>query len=136
MRGTKNKNEVPGPGQYSLSTSALPRNPQYSMASKAGAYDLSKFNCSPGPGMYQPQTHNGSAKFTMRIKPNLSKVDLTPGPGNYNIRTGKDLSVPSYKYVKFKFNLIDLEQKKKADLTLPKPNTFLVLVIMNQEMEF
>lgn len=48
--------------------------------------------------MYEPQLHNGSSKFSMRIKPNSAKVDLTPGPGNYNIRTEKDLTTPTYKY--------------------------------------
>lgn len=67
------------------------------MATKAGAFDPEKFNCSPGPGMYQPCVKDGSAKYTMRIRPNTSKTEKTPGPGNYEVRTDKSLQVPSYK---------------------------------------
>lgn len=58
---------------------------------------LVKSNSTPGPCTYNPHFHNGSAKFTIRIKPLSSKVEIMPGPSDYNIRTEKSLTYPSYK---------------------------------------
>jgi hypothetical protein len=90
---------TPGPGQYNLS-SRLGESPKYTMSTKAGALDMSKFVCSPGPGNYNPNFNSmfKSYSYSMRIRPNSSKSEFTPGPGNYNLRTERSLVVPSYKF--------------------------------------
>lgn len=97
---TKSFNKgVPGPGQYTYS-SKIGNGPKYSMASKSGAIDYTKFVVSPGPGNYTPnfesvlKTQN---KFSIRSRPNTAKASITPGPGNYSIRTDKGNLVPACK---------------------------------------
>lgn len=111
QRGSKNANGNPGPGQYSM-PNTFQNGPKYSMSSKAGAFDPAKFNCSPGPGTYQPQYKDGNPKYSMRIRPNTSKSEITPGPGNYEVRTDKSLQVPSYKFGTEKKDGLDLAQAK------------------------
>lgn len=110
-RGGNRVNDNPGPGQYTMPYS-FPNGPKYSMSTKAGAFDPAKFNCSPGPGAYQPQIRDGNPKYSMRIRPNSSKSEVTPGPGNYDIRTDKSLQVPSYKFGTEKKDGLDLAQAK------------------------
>jgi hypothetical protein len=107
-RVKKNRNFNPGPGQYSKPND-FQCGPKYSMASKAGAYDPTKWAFTPGPGQYQPSTSNRptSAKYTMRSKPYPKEKELTPGPGNYNLRP-KDIKVPSYIF----------GHQKKSDMSL------------------
>jgi hypothetical protein len=96
-----NKDGIPGPGQYN-SNSFIGKAPKYSMASKSGGVDMSKYVVSPGPGMYTPTNNHltKSSSYSMLSRPNSStKAYVTPGPGNYNIRTDKGMQVPSYKYL-------------------------------------
>ena len=69
-RSTRNRNNNPGPGQYSKPND-FQNGPKYSMASKTGSYDPTRGAFTPGPGQYQPLTNNrkNSAKYTMRSKP-------------------------------------------------------------------
>ena len=99
LRGSKNLNKNPGPGQYNIPDKVF-NGPKYSIATKSGAFDPTKNSFAPGPGQYEVTTKNrpSSAKYTMRAKPNQKNTDVTPGPGNYNIRTEKDMQVPSYKF--------------------------------------
>lgn len=110
-RGEGRKNTNPGPGQYTMPYS-FPNGPKYSIASKSGAIDPSKFNCSPGPGAYQPQVKDGNPKYSMRIRPKTSRSEVTPGPGNYDLRTDKSLQVPCYKFGTEKKDGLDLAQAK------------------------
>ena len=68
-RGEGRKNTNPGPGQYTMPYS-FPNGPKYSIASKSGAIDPAKFNCSPGPGAYQPQVKAD----TCRLLPEYGKL--------------------------------------------------------------
>lgn len=110
-RGQNKPNGVPGAGQYTLPYS-FPNGPKYSMSSKAGAIDPTKFSCTPGPGAYQPQIKDGNPKYSMRIRPKTSTSETTPGPGNYEVRTDKSLQVPSYKFGTEKKDGLDLAQAK------------------------
>ena len=110
-RGEGRKNTNPGPGQYTMPYS-FPNGPKYSIASKSGAIDPAKFNCSPGPGAYQPQVKDGNPKYSMRIRPKTSRSEVTPGPGNYDLRTDKSLQVPCYKFGTEKKDGLDLAQAK------------------------
>lgn len=87
---------MPGPGQYNTTTYSLPQNPKYTIANKTNCMNLVKSNSTPGPCTYNPQIHNGSAKYSIRIKPSSPKVDIQPGPGDYNINT-ENVTFPSYK---------------------------------------
>ena len=109
-RVKKNHNINPGPGQYSKPND-FQNGPKYSIASKAGAYDPTRFAFTPGPGQYQPLTSNRptSAKYTMRSKPYPKEKEKTPGPGNYNLRHASHLVVPSYRF----------GHEKKRDMSLP-----------------
>ena len=99
LRGSKNLNNNPGPGQYNIPNKVF-NGPKYSMATKAGGFDPTKTSFAPGPGQYNASTKNrpSSAKYTMRAKPYSKNQEVTPGPGNYNLRTDKQLEVPSYKF--------------------------------------
>ena len=110
-----NNNKMnPGPGQYTLPYS-FPNGPKYSISSKAGATDLTKFNCSPGPAQYEPKYKDGNPKYSMRIKPQqTNKSELTPGPGNYEIRTDKSLQCPSYKFGKEKKEGLNLAKAQNT----------------------
>ena len=91
---------IPGPGQYNQN-SRIGNGPKYSMASKSGAVDYTKFIVSPGPGNYNPNMScvlKNNSKFSMRGRPNTAKeTSSTPGPGNYNIRTDKSNLTPACK---------------------------------------
>jgi len=99
IRGNKNLNNNPGPGQYDIPNKVF-NGPKYSMATKAGGFDPTKTSFAPGPGQYNASTKNrpSSAKYTMRAKTYEKNKDITPGPGNYNLRNDKELNVPSYKF--------------------------------------
>ena len=114
-RGGKNSSFAPGPGAYSI-PETFTNGPKYSMATKAGAFDPSKSSYTPGPGAYDPSSLNRptSAKYTMRSKPNSKGTESMPGPGNYNLRTDKQLVVPSYKFGTEKKDGLNLASGKFA----------------------
>ena len=99
LRGSKNRNNNPGPGQYDIPQKIF-NGPKYSIATKAGGFDPTKTSFAPGPGQYNASSINrpNSAKYTMRAKPYPKNKEVTPGPGNYNLRNSKQLEVPSYKF--------------------------------------
>ena len=89
---------IPGPGQYNLK-GAIGQAPKYTISSKSGNIDTSKYVVSPGPGNYTPKYNTlfKNVSYSMTSRPNTAKADFVPGPGNYNVRTEKSLQVPSYK---------------------------------------
>jgi hypothetical protein len=92
-------NLVPGPGQYNINT-RIGNAPKYSMASKSGAVDMSKYVVSPGPCGYSPNykvTIKSNGSYTMSPRHQSKSGFNTPGPGNYTVRSDKSLIVPSYK---------------------------------------
>lgn len=93
------RHDIPGPGQYELKTTVGKSGPKYTMSSKSGNVDMSKYVVSPGPGIYTPK-YNAMYKsfsYSMSSRPNSAKTYMTPGPGNYNVRVDKSMQVPSYK---------------------------------------
>ena len=90
LRGSKNLNNNPGPGQYNVPEKIF-NGPKYSIATKAGGFDPTKTSFAPGPGQYNATTKNrpSSAKYTMRAKTYTKNKEVTPGPGNYNLRNDK-----------------------------------------------
>lgn len=97
-RSKSYSNPNPGPGQYTVG-GYIGKAPKYTMASKSGAVDPNKYIVSPGPGIYTPKYDSQFRNFSYSIsgRHNASKCDSTPGPGNYNVRSEKNLEVPSYK---------------------------------------
>ena len=85
----------PGPGAYNLRTK-FPDGPSYSIATKPKEF-LEKM-ITPGPAAYRPINLTQSACYSFGHKYKDKSSDMSPGPGNYNIRTEKDLSVPSSKF--------------------------------------
>ena len=49
----------------------------------------------PGPAEYNPLNLDKKSSYTFGHKYKDNTKDMSPGPGNYNIRTEKDLTVPS-----------------------------------------
>lgn len=86
--------DVPGPGNYNVRLK-FPAGPAYSISSKAGLNDKSDNLFTPGPGTYKPITKEQKNYYTFGSKYKDNSRDLTPGPGNYNLRSEKDLCVPS-----------------------------------------
>ena len=84
--------ENPGPGEYNIRYK-FPDGPKYSMGSKPQKI-FDEF-ITPGPAEYQPSNLNEKNNFSFGLKYKDKPKDKTPGPGNYNIRTDKDLQVPS-----------------------------------------
>ena len=80
-----NPNNLPGPGQYNLS-SKLGEGPKFSMSTKTlNIADPAKYIVSPGPGNYSPNFNNlfRNFSYSMRSRPNTSKPEAIPGPGSY-----------------------------------------------------
>ena len=84
--------ENPGPGAYNLRYK-FPDGPKYSMAIKPQKI-FDEF-ITPGPAEYNPSDLNEKKNFSFGLKYKDKPKEMTPGPGNYNIRTEKDLKVPS-----------------------------------------
>lgn len=82
----------PGPGAYNIRFK-FPDGPSYSMATKPQNF-LEKM-ITPGPAAYKPINLDQSACYSFGQKYKNKENEMSPGPGNYNIRTEKDLSVPS-----------------------------------------
>jgi hypothetical protein len=101
QRAQSARNLTPGPGQYQLSQ-GLGKGPKYSMALKTDYFDPTKSIASPGPGNYNPNYRPffKNLSYTMSSKTFKSKTELSPGPGNYELRSDKNLQVPSYKFGK------------------------------------
>ena len=101
IRGKGIKNDNPGPGTYvpDRNTNFVrPKTPSWKIGTGLRP-DLNPVDKSvPGPGNYDPQYKSGNPKYTMRMRPYSAKSEVTPGPGNYNVRTDKNLVVPSYKF--------------------------------------
>ena len=101
IRGKGLKNDNPGPGTYvpDRNTNFVrPKTPSWKIGTGLRP-DLNPVDKSvPGPGNYDPQYKSGNPKYTMRMRPYSAKSEVTPGPGNYNVRTDKNLIVPSYKF--------------------------------------
>ena len=84
--------ENPGPGEYNIRFK-FPDGPSYSMASKPSK--IFEQIITPGPAEYNPLNLDKKSSYTFGHKYKDKAKDMTPGPGNYNIRTEKDLTVPS-----------------------------------------
>ena len=84
--------ENPGPGAYNIRYK-FPDGPKYSMAVKP--QKLLDEVITPGPAEYSPSNLNEKNNFSFGLKYKDKAKEMTPGPGNYNIRTEKDLKVPS-----------------------------------------
>ena len=85
--------ENPGPGSYNLSSSKGTNGPSYSIATKP--IKIMKDMVTPGPATYNPLNLDKKSSYTFGHKYKDKARDISPGPGNYNIRTEKDLIVPS-----------------------------------------
>ena len=84
--------ENPGPGAYNIRFK-FPDGPSYSMATKPQKF-LEEM-VTPGPAAYNPKKSNEKQSYTFGHKYKEKNKEITPGPGNYNLRTDKDLLVPS-----------------------------------------
>ena len=86
--------ENPGPGAYNLRYK-FPEGPYYSIATKPK--EFSEKMKTPGPALYRPLNLNQgiSYSFGHKYKDKLLDMHPGPGPGKYNLRTEKDLIVPS-----------------------------------------
>ena len=84
--------ENPGPGAYNIRFK-FPDGPSYSMATKP-VKNLEEYS-TPGPATYKPLNLNQKSSFTFGHKYKDKASEMSPGPGNYNLRTEKDLIVPS-----------------------------------------
>lgn len=75
----------------------FPTGPKYTMKSPIGGAEMSKNNCSPGPGAYHPNQKGDGPSYSLGSRTNtLPDNSKNPGPGNYNISTNKNLVKPSY----------------------------------------
>ena len=92
QRGKESNNEIPGPGEYNLRFK-FPDGPSYSIASKY-TKNLEE-EVTPGPAQYSPKNLNEKSSYTFGHKYKDKTKDMSPGPGKYNLRTEKDLLVPS-----------------------------------------
>ena len=107
--------DTPGPGQYAPDTNTnfiRPKTPSWKIGTGLRP-DLNPVDKSvPGPGQYEPLYKSGAAKYSMRPKTTYGKRDVTPGPGNYNVRTDKNMIVPSYKFGNEKKDGLNLAQSR------------------------
>lgn len=86
----------PGPGAYSIPLD-ISTGPKCSMHSKLNLIDDKNKNNFPGPGTYKPIYKSNSCFYSFGIKNKKQNKngESTPGPGNYELRTEKDLIIPS-----------------------------------------
>ena len=82
----------PGPGSYNL-RNKYPNGPSYSIAKKHKSFI--KEIRTPGPADYSPSKNYKKESYSFGKKYKDKPKDISPGPGNYNLRTEKDLVVPS-----------------------------------------
>jgi len=92
LRPKEQNLDNPGPGAYNIRFK-FPDGPSYSIASKPKSF-LEKM-ITPGPAAYKPINLDKSACYSFGQKYKNKENEMSPGPGNYNLRTDKDLSVPS-----------------------------------------
>ena len=89
--------KTPGVGMYNI-PSTFPKGPKYTMKGPNRGAEISKTNCSPGPGVYNPLIKSSAPAYSLRGRPNYIPYNAkNPGPGDYDVRTNKSLIVPSYK---------------------------------------
>ena len=113
------KQDNPGPGAYSVPLD-IPDGPKYSIHSKLKLLDDKNRNNFPGPGSYKPMYKSRSYFYSFGIRHKNKKRDATPGPGNYNVRTEKDMVMPSYLFGKEKRE----NETVKNKLYVPGPGTY------------
>ena len=80
-------NNVPGPGEYNLSSSKS--GPKITMSSKPKVNSLGDV-LAPGPGNYNLNSngiYKNPSAFTMGAKYGSKIEDPEPGPGNYNVHS-------------------------------------------------
>jgi hypothetical protein len=85
-RSKSYKKNVPGPGNYNLSSS-IGNSQKYTMRPKTGSeFDQKKEV--PGPGNYNPVvSKKNDYAFSMRIRPQSASPQMNnPGPGTYSLR--------------------------------------------------
>ena len=99
----KSKEEYPGPGAYDLPLN-ISVGPKYAIHSKLNLINDKKRNNFPGPAAYKPMYKTESYFYTFgyKYKKENNKRDTTPRPGNYELRTDKDMIIPSYLFGKEK----------------------------------
>ena len=102
--------ENPGPGAYNIRFK-FPDGPSYSIALKQKK-KLEEME-TPGPDAYNPLNLNKKSSYTFGSKYKDKAREMSPGPGNYNIRTEKDLLVPS--------SIFGHDKKLKIDNTNKSP---------------
>ena len=102
--------ENPGPGAYNIRFK-FPDGPSYSIALKQKK-KLEEME-TPGPAAYNPLNLNKKSSYTFGSKYKDKAREMSPGPGNYNIRTEKDLLVPS--------SIFGHDKKLKIDNTNKSP---------------
>ena len=121
------KEDNPGPGSYNPPAD-IPEGPKYSIYPKLQLIDDKNKNNFPGPGAYKPMYKSRSYfySFGLKNKKNNKERESTPGPGNYEVRTEKDLVMPSYVFGKEKRGNQTVENKKY----IPGPGSY------NQSKEF
>ena len=92
LRPKEQNLENPGPGAYNIRFK-FPDGPSYSMAKKPTKHPDEYIT--PGPAAYKPIKLNQKSSYTFGHKYKDKPSENSPGPGNYNLRTDKDLLVPS-----------------------------------------
>ena len=121
------KEDNPGPGYYNPPTD-IQEGPKYSIHSKLNLLDDKNKNNFPGPGAYRPMYKSRSYFYSFGIKHKKSNKnkESTPGPGNYEVRTEKDMVMPSYLFGKEKRENETVKNKR----FIPGPGAY------NQNKEF
>ena len=113
------KQDNPGPGAYSVPFE-VPEGPKYSIKPKLVLMDDKNKNNFPGPGTYKPMYKSASYFYSFGLKNKKIKRNDTPGPGNYQIRTEKDMIMPSYLFGKEKRE----NQTVKNKIYIPGPGSY------------
>ena len=86
-RAPKDREKIPGPGQYETSSRFLRNSPNYTIGlSKTLTRNDSNFS-NPGVGDYNPnKTTKRAPQFTMAAKSSTGKANAKiPGPGEYDL---------------------------------------------------
>ncbi len=120
----KNKEEMPGPGQYNSNYGNMPQGPQYTFRIRGKKFVDIVVNFSPGPGKYSVNFSNRPTEpyYTMgkfqRTDEEINRIkkDNYPGPGKYKVKDSNTTRA-------FTFSKAPRKQKKK-DQGIPGPGKY------------